>query len=87
MAQAGAEGGRVRRGGGRGAANQVNHYHQMLGRMGFDNAAILALENLGLDHIQTFTDITEKDIPSIVKELRRTGTIVWQTAQNYLHAL
>jgi len=59
----------------------------MLGRMGLSVAAITSLENLGLDNIQAFSEITEKDIPSIVKEVRRNNTLVCQTSQNNLHAL
>jgi len=44
----------------------VNEYRNMLGRMGLSVAAITSLENLGLDNIQAFSEITEKDIPSIV---------------------
>jgi hypothetical protein len=65
----------------------VNEYHNMLGRMGLSVAAITSLENLGLDYIQAFSEITEKDIPSIVKEVRRNNTLVCQTSQNYLHVL
>jgi hypothetical protein len=65
----------------------VNEYHNMLGHMGLSVAAITSLENLGLDNIQNFSEITEKDIPSIVKEVRRNNTLVRQTSQNYLHSL
>lgn len=65
----------------------LDQYHLMLDRIGLNNAAIAALENLGLDHIGSFHDITEKDIPAIVKELRRGGTLVKQTSQNFLQAL
>jgi hypothetical protein len=59
----------------------------MLSRMGLGAAAITFLENLGLDAIDAFSDITEKDIPSIVKELQQNNVLVWQTSQNYLLAL
>jgi hypothetical protein len=63
----------------------INQYHLMLERIGLNGATISALENLGLDHIGSFHDIT--DIPSIVKELRRGGTLIEQTSQNSLQAL
>jgi hypothetical protein len=59
----------------------------MLARMGFNDAAITALENLGLDHIGAYCDITKKDIPSMMKELRRNNVFVRQTSQNFLQAL
>jgi hypothetical protein len=62
----------------------LNQYHLMLERIGLNDAAIAALETLGLDHIGTFHDITEKDIPSIMKELRRCGILVRQTSQKFL---
>ncbi|MFN9979998.1 MAG: hypothetical protein ACK53Y_08805 [bacterium] len=55
--------------------------------MGLSVAAITGLENLGLDDVQAFNDLTEKDIPSIIKELRRGNVLVRQTSQNYLQAL
>jgi hypothetical protein len=78
---------------GRGAPPQgvqpapVNHYHDMLRRIGLSAAAITALENLGLDNIQAFHDVTEKDIPAMLKEVCRGNILVRQTSQNYLHAL
>jgi hypothetical protein len=69
------------------AAQVANQYHMMLSRMGLGAAAITFLENLGLDAIDAFSDITEKDIPSIVKELQQNNVLVWQTSQNYLLAL
>jgi hypothetical protein len=50
--------------------NLPNHYHNVLTRMGLSIAAITGLENLGLDDVQAFSDLTEKDIPSIIIELR-----------------
>ena len=64
-----------------------NEFHLMLQCIGLNDADITALENLGLDTVDAFHDITEKDIPSIVKELRRTGILVKHTSQNYLQAL
>jgi hypothetical protein len=64
-----------------------NEFHLMLRRIGLNDVGITALENLGLDTVDSFHDITEKDIPSIVKELRRTCILVKQTSQNYLQAL
>jgi len=64
-----------------------NPYHEMLIRMGFSPGASASLENLGLDDIQSFSKITDKDIPSVVKELCRTNVLVRQTSQNYLQAL
>lgn len=37
--------------------------------------------------MDAFSDITEKDIPSIMKESRRTNVLIRQTSQNYLQAL
>ncbi len=59
----------------------------MLAQMGFNDAAITALENLGLDHIGAYDDITEKDIPSMMKELCCSNVFVRQTSQNFLQAL
>jgi hypothetical protein len=41
---------------------QINEYHLMLGRMGLNGAAIQALKILGFDSVDSFCDITEKDI-------------------------
>jgi len=65
----------------------VNPFHIVLRRMGLSDAAIQGLANLGLDNVQSFSDVTEKDIPSIIKELRRNNIMVHQTSQNYLQAL
>jgi hypothetical protein len=59
----------------------------MLVRMGFNDAVITALENLRLDHIGAYCDITEKDIPSMMKELNHNNVFVRQMSQNFLHAL
>jgi hypothetical protein len=59
----------------------------MLTRIGLSDATITALEDLGLDHVGSFHDLTEKDIPLIVKELRRVGVLIKQTSQNFLYAL
>jgi hypothetical protein len=64
----------VRAGGGRAQQRQLecpppNPYHQMLECIGLNAAAITALELLGLDHVGAFHDLTQNDIPSIVKEL------------------
>ncbi len=55
--------------------------------MGMSDAAITALEERGLDQMEAFGDISEKDIPSILKELWRNNILICQTTQNYLHAL
>lgn len=55
--------------------------------MGFSDAAITGPEGLGLDHLDTFADVREKDIPSMIKELRRSNILIRQTSQNYLQAL
>jgi len=68
------------------AATSPNEYHRMLGRMSMSNNAITALEDLGLDSMDAFCDITTKDIPSMIKELRQNNILVRQTSQNYLHA-
>lgn len=59
----------------------------MLRRLDLNDAAILALESFGLDSLDAVHDLTEADIPAITKELRRTGTIIKQSSQNYLQAL
>jgi hypothetical protein len=59
----------------------------MLTRMGFSNQDVVSLENLGPNNIQAFSKITDKDVPSIIKELRHTNVLVQQTSQNYLQAL
>ena len=59
----------------------------MLHRLDLNDAAILALEGVGLDSLDAIHDLTEDDIPAITKELRRTGTITKQSSQNYLQAL
>jgi hypothetical protein len=62
-------------------------YAQMLLRLGFSNEAITRLRDLGLTSLEDFCDISEKDIPSIMKELCRNNILVRQTSQNYLQAL
>jgi hypothetical protein len=64
-----------------------NEYHAMLLCMGLSHAAIMALMNLGLDQLDAFCDITQKDIPLMVKDLWRNNVFVQQTSQNYLQAL
>jgi hypothetical protein len=64
-----------------------NQYHLMLTRIGLSSAVIIALEDLGLDNVESFHDITEKDVPSIIKELQRGGILIKQTSQSYLQAL
>jgi hypothetical protein len=59
----------------------------MLECIGLNATTITALESLGLDHVGAFHDLTENDIPSIVKELRRTGTLIKQSSKNFLQAL
>jgi hypothetical protein len=65
----------------------VLQYCQMLRRLDLNNAAITALEGFGLDSLEAIYDLTEDDIPAIMKELRRTGTIIKQSSQNFLQAL
>jgi len=75
---------------GRGAAALVAQqavYHALLTRIGLSADAIVALEGLGLDSLISFTDLTEDDVPAMLKELRRTGTIIRQSSQNFLSAL
>jgi hypothetical protein len=55
--------------------------------MGFSNEVIVALGNLGIIHFESLCDVTEKDIPSMIKEARRGNIFVRQTSQNYLQAL
>jgi len=62
-------------------------FHLMLGRMGFSAQAINALADLGIDSMESLCDITEKDIPSMMKEIRRGNVFIRQTSQNYLQAL
>jgi hypothetical protein len=62
-------------------------YRAMLRRTGLNDAAILALEGFGLDSLEAIYDLQEDDIPAITKELRRTGTIIKQSSQNFLQAL
>jgi hypothetical protein len=59
----------------------------MYARMGLSMAAIDALQDLGLDSLDALSDITEKDVPSIVKELCRNNILIWQASLKYLHAL
>jgi len=59
----------------------------MLQRMGFTQQAIAQLQNLGLTSLEDYCDISEKDVPAIMKELRRGNVLVRQTSQNYLQAL
>ncbi len=78
--------------GGRGAAaaaaaQQQVAYHDMLRRLALSDNAIAALEGFGLDTLESFIDLTDDDIPAMVKELRRTGTIIRQSSQNFLSAL
>jgi hypothetical protein len=40
-----------------------------------------------LDSLEAIFDLIEDDIPSITKELRRTGTVIKQSSQNFLQAL
>jgi hypothetical protein len=47
-----------------------DQYHLILECIGLSDATIRALENRGLDHVVSFHDITEKDIPFIVNELQ-----------------
>ena len=67
------------------AANQS--YHDMLTRVGLSANAIVAIEGLGLDNLRSFIDLSDDDIPAMVKELRRTGTTIRQSSQNFLSAL
>jgi len=62
-------------------------YQALLRRTGLSDAAIVALEDFGLDSLEAIFDLTEDDIPAITKELRRTGTVIKQSSQNYLQAL
>jgi hypothetical protein len=62
-------------------------FRTMLRRTRLSDAAIIALEGFGLDSLESIHDLTENDIPAITKELRRTGTIIKQSSQNYLQAL
>jgi len=62
-------------------------FHLMLGTMGFSANAIAALNDLGIDNMDALCDITEKDIPSMMKEIRRGNIFIRQTSQNYLQAL
>jgi hypothetical protein len=62
-------------------------FRAMLRCTGLSDAAIIALEGFGLDSLESIHDLTEDDIPAIKKELRRTGTIIKQSSQNYLQAL
>jgi hypothetical protein len=68
------------------AANQAS-YHNMLTQLGLSANAIVAIEGLGLDNLRSFIDLTEDDIPAMVKEFRRTGTTIRQSSQNFLSAL
>lgn len=65
----------------------VNEYVLMLQRMGFTQEAVTQLQDLGLNSLEDYWDISEKDIPAIMKELRRNNIFVRQTSQNYLQAL
>jgi hypothetical protein len=59
----------------------------MLERVGLNDAAIVAIEAMGLTSIESFNDLTDDDIPAIIKEIRRRGTPIRQSSQNFLHAL
>ena len=65
----------------------LDEYVLMLQRMGFTQQAIAQLQNLGLTSLEDYCDISEKDVPAIMKELRRGNVLVRQTSQNYLQAL
>jgi hypothetical protein len=69
------------------AAARQAEYHALLTRIGLNANAIVALDGMGLDALSPFTDLAEDDIPAMVKELRRTGTIIHQSSQNFLSAL
>jgi hypothetical protein len=68
------------------AADQAS-YHDMLTRLGLSANAIISIEGLGLDNLRSFIDLTEDDIPAMIKELRHTGTTIQQSSQNFLSAL
>jgi hypothetical protein len=65
----------------------VNQYHALLTQMDLSAATFASLEDMGLDQVESFSDITEKDIPSIVKELGQNNVLVRQMSQNYLQAI
>ena len=69
------------------AAVQQAKYHALLTRVGLSANANVAVEGIGLDALSSFSDLTEDDIPTMVKELQRTGTIIRQSSQNFLSAL
>ena len=69
------------------AAARQAKYHALLTRIGLNANAIVALDGMGLDALSSFADLTEDDIPAMVKELRQTGTIIRQSSQNFLSAL
>jgi hypothetical protein len=50
------------------AAEQAN-YHNLLARLGLSPNAIVAVEALGLDNLRALIDLTDDDIPAMVKEL------------------
>jgi hypothetical protein len=64
-----------------------NEYHLLLMWMGLTAAAIGYLESLGLSELDDFCNISEKDIPSITKELCHNNILIRQTSPSYLHAL
>jgi hypothetical protein len=69
------------------AAVQQAKYHALLTRVGLSANANVAVEGIGLDALSSFSDLTEDDIPTMVKELQRTGMIIRQSSQNFLSAL
>jgi hypothetical protein len=49
-------------------AQQQQAYQNLLTRVGLSAAAIVAIAGLALDSLHSFVDLTDDDIPAMIKE-------------------